>query len=97
VGMLAARRAHWLCSAARGRSSVVERQLPKLNVVGSIPIARSSTWADFASAVGINARASPELNKRKVKTLRGSTWHPQRYQPASCSGSFRCGGTSPLP
>jgi hypothetical protein len=26
-----------------GRSSVVERQLPKLNVVGSIPIARSST------------------------------------------------------
>jgi hypothetical protein len=25
----------------RGRSSVVERQLPKLNVVGSIPIARS--------------------------------------------------------
>lgn len=24
-----------------GRSSVVERQLPKLNVVGSIPIARS--------------------------------------------------------
>jgi hypothetical protein len=27
---------------ARGRSSVVERQLPKLNVVGSIPIARST-------------------------------------------------------
>jgi hypothetical protein len=26
----------------RGRSSVVERQLPKLNVVGSIPIARSN-------------------------------------------------------
>jgi hypothetical protein len=25
-----------------GRSSVVERQLPKLNVVGSIPIARSN-------------------------------------------------------
>jgi hypothetical protein len=25
----------------RGRSSEVERQLPKLNVVGSIPIARS--------------------------------------------------------
>ena len=30
-------------SARRGRSSVVERQLPKLNVVGSIPIARSRT------------------------------------------------------
>lgn len=28
--------------AVRGRSSVVERQLPKLNVVGSIPIARSN-------------------------------------------------------
>ena len=27
----------------RGCSSVVERQLPKLNVVGSIPITRSST------------------------------------------------------
>ena len=27
---------------ACGRSSVVERQLPKLNVVGSIPIARSN-------------------------------------------------------
>lgn len=26
----------------RGRSSVVERQLPKLNVVGSTPIARSN-------------------------------------------------------
>lgn len=26
----------------RGRSSVVERQLPKLYVVGSIPIARSN-------------------------------------------------------
>jgi hypothetical protein len=28
----------------RGRSSVVERQLPKLNVVGSIPIARSNLF-----------------------------------------------------
>lgn len=27
-----------------GRSSVVERQLPKLNVVGSIPIARSKAF-----------------------------------------------------
>ena len=32
-----------LSSTPRGRSSVVERQLPKLNVVGSIPIARSIT------------------------------------------------------
>ncbi len=29
----------------RGRSSEVERQLPKLNVVGSIPIARSSSFS----------------------------------------------------
>ena len=31
-----------MMAAGRGCSSVVERQLPKLNVVGSIPIARSS-------------------------------------------------------
>ena len=31
-----------LHKGARGRSSEVERQLPKLNVVGSIPIARSN-------------------------------------------------------
>ena len=30
--------------ARRGRSSEVERQLPKLNVVGSIPIARSKLF-----------------------------------------------------
>ena len=29
---------------SRGCSSVVERQLPKLNVVGSIPIARSNPF-----------------------------------------------------
>ncbi len=32
-----------VCCIARGRSSVVERQLPKLYVVGSIPIARSKS------------------------------------------------------
>ena len=38
------RRPNWrkgLGKSDRGRSSEVERQLPKLNVVGSIPIARS--------------------------------------------------------
>ena len=30
----------------RGCSSEVERQLPKLNVVGSIPIARSNNFND---------------------------------------------------
>ena len=29
-------------SKARGRSSMVERQLPKLDVAGSIPVARSN-------------------------------------------------------
>jgi hypothetical protein len=37
--------------AVRGRSSVVERQLPKLYVVGSIPIARSNTWQNFEQIV----------------------------------------------
>jgi hypothetical protein len=31
-----------MLKAKRGRSSVVEHQLPKLSVVGSIPIARSN-------------------------------------------------------
>ena len=31
-----------MIAPVRGCSSVVERQLPKLNVVGSIPIARSN-------------------------------------------------------
>ncbi len=33
--------------AARGRSSGVERQLPKLNVVGSNPIARSKDFRNL--------------------------------------------------
>jgi hypothetical protein len=42
VRALAAHRVASLFCAKRGRSSVVEHQLPKLSVVGSIPIARSS-------------------------------------------------------
>jgi hypothetical protein len=45
-----------------GRSSEVERQLPKLNVVGSIPIARSRTDGRRMSVVaeerGLEARRS---------------------------------------
>ena len=33
---------HIVNNRARGRSSEVERQLPKLNVEGSIPFARST-------------------------------------------------------
>ena len=39
--------------SAGGRSSEVERQLPKLNVVGSIPIARSSSFEGSALARSI--------------------------------------------
>ena len=39
----------------RGRSSVVERQLPKLNVVGSIPIARSNRFNDLRRLTGRSA------------------------------------------
>ena len=43
-----------------GRNSAVECQLPKLNVVGSIPIARSSlsiqtTLSDVSSAYDVTA------------------------------------------
>jgi hypothetical protein len=43
-------------AARRGRSSEVERQLPKLNVVGSIPIARSTlsiTWLVLPQLPGV--------------------------------------------
>ena len=64
----------------RGCSSEVERQLPKLNVVGSIPIARSSLFTrenkglaekecpevslDFSSCAHSGPK-SPELSKAK--------------------------------
>jgi hypothetical protein len=41
-GLLLAARLRY-AEGERGRSSVVERQLPKLYVEGSIPFARSST------------------------------------------------------
>jgi integrase len=40
-----ARRGATLCEETRGRSSAVERQLPKLNVAGSIPVARFLSFA----------------------------------------------------
>src|SRR5208282_3075743 len=39
-----------LLKAKRGRSSVVERQLPKLYVVGSIPIARSKSSGSYSDS-----------------------------------------------
>ena len=53
----------------RGRSSVVERQLPKLNVVGSIPIARSNLFLRLVTKTkpaGLRAAgfAGPSPEKR---------------------------------
>jgi hypothetical protein len=68
-----------------GRSSVVERQLPKLYVVGSIPIARSNpSRADVASRNGrrplapaLTAIAAPRL--RTTFNLRIGTMHSSRH------------------
>ncbi len=40
------RRLHKLLMIKGGSSSVAERQLPKLNVAGSIPVSRSNTHHD---------------------------------------------------
>jgi hypothetical protein len=48
---------------ARGRSSVVERQLPKLYVVGSIPIARSTCSARSAEQLWWQAKALSALQR----------------------------------
>jgi hypothetical protein len=55
----------------RGRSSVVERQLPKLYVEGSIPFARSNLFNDLLNFLGALQRpgicgersASAETNR----------------------------------
>jgi hypothetical protein len=52
------RRGHWFESSIphqRGSSSVVERQLPKLNVAGSNPVSRSRKWL---GAFGLAVRES---------------------------------------
>ncbi len=53
---LAGRRRASLCCSGCGRSSVVERQLPKLYVVGSIPIARSKLRAFDLDWIGARLR-----------------------------------------
>src|SRR5215471_15264740 len=63
---IAARRWTLRAIAVRGRSSVVERQLPKLYVVGSIPIARSSPPRRFARyGLGKAVFASGNLTREK--------------------------------
>jgi hypothetical protein len=52
IGLDAALRSGSVGGTERGCSSAVERQLPKLNVVGSIPITRSILvlWVGCANA-----------------------------------------------
>jgi hypothetical protein len=67
------------CAAGvRGRSSVVERQLPKLYVVGSIPIARSKSANDH------NRLFALPLNSRSPRSPGRSLWFvhaPFRRRP----------------
>ena len=56
-----------LSSTPRGRSSVVERQLPKLNVVGSIPIARSK----YLSQIVPTARVLGESRRLAFQSAHG--------------------------
>ena len=72
-----------------GRSSVVERQLPKLNVVGSIPIARSRISLR-------NQRISPLLAGFFMSTSQHKAVHEKnkRYQrvtniPPKISNCYR--------
>ena len=66
-------------SLRRGRSSVVERQLPKLNVVGSIPIARSISSLTAA-------KASPQGNAVIAGRAARSNLRPPVKAAASKSG-----------
>jgi hypothetical protein len=63
-----------LCSRKCGRSSVVERQLPKLNVVGSIPIARS-----IARIVGLEGEMAKPCDSIAPSVTTGSRSHPAFY------------------
>ncbi len=53
---------------ACGRSSVVERQLPKLNVVGSIPIARSKHCPIFATSMSAGLLSGAFLPSAEISS-----------------------------
>ena len=55
-----------------GRSSEVERQLPKLNVVGSIPIARSKLPKTYAAPI---LRDTDPFFTGDANLLRSLCWH----------------------
>ena len=52
-----------------GRSSEVERQLPKLNVVGSIPIARSSIFNGLVTLTSSGTQGPPVAGTRRGHTI----------------------------
>src|SRR6516165_6305808 len=70
---LAAGRPASLCCAACGRSSVVEHQLPKLSVVGSIPIARSKLPATRHDA-GDESHDGGDETMREASGQRRRAW-----------------------
>jgi hypothetical protein len=90
---------------ACGRSSVVERQLPKLNVVGSIPIARSKFFRPLplprrnvrlGSEAVISSRgtAQPLGHKRHPEAGRG--WDGRRAcRGAAAAPVFQCPAAAP--
>jgi hypothetical protein len=67
----------WMNKHLRGCSSVVERQLPKLNVVGSIPITRfnltrinSAEWSSIDYVKNLSVHHHPiRLDAKYIKRL----------------------------
>jgi hypothetical protein len=66
-----------------GRSSGVERQLPKLNVVGSNPIARSNISHRCESPISLQARSLPKRHGRLDPVPRE---RPQQRSPSTLCG-----------
>ena len=93
---LAQRRLASLCCRARGRSSVVERQLPKLSVVGSIPIARSNKikylmHSGLYSCCNLRDKRSPCVSNvyRRSRQIR-ATWMRHSSMISQRSSAFPC-------
>ncbi len=61
----------------RGRSSEVERQLPKLNVVGSIPIARSIPQVLQLELIFCGRRAWPKTRPSAASSVGSGRGHPK--------------------
>lgn len=74
----------------RGRSSEVERQLPKLNVVGSIPIARSNNpLGKQGFLVSCHRFAAGETREKAVELATVSRKVPTRFGPCKTETARR--------